>query len=200
MSIPAGAAGTPAASAGRAGFGRIVCCSAVLSLCACAASGPSFDEIASAAEAIPVGKARVILFRTRDSRLYVARHAAVSMDGEKLGGAGYGSFLIHDIDAGNHRLKADMWDMPGRCELAFTAAAGEHYYFQVDPRAESFGAFAAGDLATYLLTNNMFASVAGGLGAVAAESYGKECGGAFRIYPVDPGTATSRLGPLRRID
>ena len=32
---------------------------------------------------------------------------------------------------------------------------------------------------------------------VAAESHGKECGGAFRIYPVDAGTAITRLGPLR---
>lgn len=149
------------------------------------------------AEPILDDVARIVFFRTRDSALYIARQAAVSMDGEKIGGVGYGSFLVHDIDAGNHGLRAGMWDMPGQCELIFTAAAGQTYYFQVDPRSESLGAFASGDLVTQLLTSNVLVNVAGGVSAVAAESYGKECGGAFRIYPVDAGTAITRLGPLR---
>ncbi len=177
---------------------NVVICSAVMLLCACAASGPSFDETAFGSELIPDGKARVVFFRTRDSGLYIARQATVSLDEEKIGGTGYGSFFVHDIDAGNHRLRADMWDMRGQCELNFTAAAGETYYFQIDPRSESFSAFAAGDLATQLLTMNVLVNVAGGMSAVAAESYGKACGGAFRIYPVDADTALARLGPLRR--
>lgn len=177
---------------------QVITNSVALLLSACVASGPTFDEAAFGTEAIPDGKARVVFFRTRDSALYVARQAAVSLDGEKIGGAGYGAFLVHTIDAGNHGLRADMWDMPGQCELIFTAVAGETYYFQVDPRSESFGAFAMGDLSTQLLTTNVFVNVAGGVSAVAAESYGKECGGAFRIYPVDAGTAITRLGRLRR--
>ena len=77
------------------------------------------------------------------------------------------------------------------------AAAGQTYYFQVDPRTESFGAFASGDVATQLLTSNILVNVAGSVTAVAAESHGKECGGAFHIYPVDAGTAITRPGPLR---
>lgn len=173
---------------------------AVLLLCACTASGPTFDEAGIGSESIPEGKARVVFLRTRDSGLYIARQASVSLDGEQIGGAGYGSFFVHNIDAGNHALRADMWDMPGQCELIFTAAAGETYYFQIDPRSESFGAFAAGDLASQFLTNNVLVNIAGGVSAIAAESYGKECGGAFRIYPVDAGTASTRLGPLRRAD
>lgn len=176
---------------------RAVNCSLVLLLCACAASRPTFDEAATDTEVIADGKARIVFFRTRDSALYIARQAALSMDGEKIGGVGYGSFLVHNIDAGNHGLRAGMWDMPGQCELIFAAAAGQTYYFQVDPRSESFGAFASGDLATQLLTSNVLVNVAGGVSAVAAESYGKQCGGAFRIYPVDAGTAITRLGPLR---
>jgi len=173
-------------------------CLAVLLLCACAASGPRFDEATIGAIAIPDGKARVVLFRTRDSALYIARLATVWLDGEKIGGTGYGSFFVRDIDAGNHSLRADMWDMPGQCELVLSAAAGETYFFQIDPRSESFGAFAAGDLAAQLVTMNVFVNIAGGVSAVAAESYGEECGGAFRIYPVDTGTARARLKPLRR--
>jgi len=189
--------GSPVISAARVRVAQSVSWSLLLLLCACAASGPTFDEAGFSSKSIPDGKARVVFFRTRESALYLARRAAVSMDGEKIGGIGYGSFLFHDIDAGNHGLRADMWDMPGQCELIFTAATGETYYFQIDPRSESFGAFAAGDLATQVLTMNVFVNVAGGVSAVAAESYGKECGGAFRIYPVDAGTAITRLGPLR---
>ena len=141
-----------------------------------------------------------MFLRTRDSGLYMARRASVSVDGQPIGRAAYGSFFVLDIDAGSHGLRADMWDMPGQCELKFTAAAGVTYYFQVDPRSESFGAFAAGDLATQFLTMNVFVNVAGGVAAVAAESYGKECGGAFRIYPVDAATAMTRLAPLRLVD
>lgn len=167
-------------------------------LSACAASRPTFDESVVGSESIPEGKARLVFFRTRDSGLYIARQAAVSLDGNKVGGAGYGSFFVHDIDSGRHSLKADMWDMPGQCELIFTATAGETYYFQVDPRSESFGAFAAGDLASQLLTMNVLVNIAGGVSAVAAESYGKACGGAFRVYPVDADSAVVRLGTLRR--
>ena len=177
---------------------RLLGCLAALLLCACAGSGPRFDESEFGTESIPDAKARLVFFRTRDSALYVARQAAVSLDGEKIAGVSYGSFGVHEIDAGDHGLRADMWDMPGQCELILTANAGETYYFQVDPRSESFGAFASGDLATQLLTTNVFVNVAGGVTAVAAESYGKECGGAFRIYPVDAATAITRLGPLRR--
>jgi hypothetical protein len=169
----------------------------ILFLVGCAASGPGYDEVMANARPIRDDRARIVFFRTRDSALYIARQAAVSMGGEKIGEVGYGSFVLYDIDAGNHTLRAGMWDMPGQCELIFTAAAGQVYYFQVDPRSESFGAFASGDLATQLLTSNVLVNVAGGVTAVAAESYGKECGGAFRIYPVDAGTAITRLGPLR---
>ena len=179
---------------------RVIGFAPLLLLCACAANGPTFDEAGFGSESIPDGKARVVFLRTRDSGLYIARQASVSLDGEQIGGAGYGSFFVHDIDAGNHGLRADMWDMPGQCELIFTAAAGKTYYFQIDPRSESFGAFAAGDLASQFLTNNVLVNVAGGVSAVAAESYGKVCGGAFRIYPVDADTAITRLGPLRRAD
>ena len=179
---------------------RLLGCLAATLLCACAGSGPTFDESEVGSESIPDSRARLVFFRTRDSGLYIARQAAVSLDGERVGGAGYGSFFVHDIDSGRHWLKADMWDMPGQCELIFTATAGETYYFQIDPRSESFGAFAAGDLASQLLAMNVLVNVAGGVSAVAAESYGKVCGGAFRIYPVDTDTALARLATIRRTD
>ena len=171
-----------------------------LLLYACAASGPTPDEAGFDSESILDGSARFVFLRTRDNGLYIARHATVSLDGQNIGSAGYGSFFVHDTDAGNHSLRADMWDMPGKCELIVTAAAGETYFFQIDPRSESFGAFTAGDLATQLLTTNVLVNTAGGVSAIAAESYGKKCGGGFSIYPVDAGTAMTRLKQLLRTD
>lgn len=169
-----------------------------LLLCGCAASGPTYSETPLSATPLPDEMARIVFFRTKDSILYVARKAAISIDGEKVGGTAYGGFHYHDVREGNHTLRADMWDMPGRCELTLAAAAGETYYFQVDPRTKSFGAFAAADTGIYLFTENVFASVAGGLAAVSVESYGTECGGAFRLYPVDAATAITELRALKR--
>lgn len=42
--------------------------------------------------------------------------------------------------------------------------------------------------------------VAGCAAGSSAETYGKECGGAFRLYPVDPETALARLNDLRLSD
>lgn len=176
---------------------HIVSCLAVSLLCACAARGPTLDPTALHRAAPGDGEARLVFFRTRDNPLYLARQAALSVDGEKIGGVSYGAFLVQDIGAGHHRLWADMWDMPGRCELVLDAAAGETYYFQVDPRRESFEAFAAGDLAAGLVTNHLLIQIAGGLGTVAASAYGEQCGGAFLLYPVDADTASKRLASLR---
>lgn len=166
----------------------------------CSASGPLYGDMNVASDTVPAGKARVVFFRTTDSALYVARRASVSIDGEKVGATAYGGFNYHEVDAGTHTLRADMWDMPGQCELTLTFAPTRTYYFQVDPRAETFGAFAAGDFIAQLLAGNPVISVAGGVGAVAAEGYREQCGGAFRLYPVDAATATGKLATLKHSD
>ena len=61
--------------------------SAILLLAACATSGPTFEESGLGSAPIPDGKARIVFLRTRDSGLYLARQASVSLDGEKIGGA-----------------------------------------------------------------------------------------------------------------
>ena len=166
----------------------------------CAYTGQQLTQVATGLhpETVRAEEARIVFFRTRDSALYIARKATILIDGQKMGGVGYGKFQYHDVEAGEHLLRADMWDMPGECVLTLNADAGETYFFQVDPRAESFGAFAAGDVAGWVLSENVLVSVAGGVGAVAIESYGQECGGAFRLYPVDAATAKTRMDSLKR--
>lgn len=173
--------------------------SLLLVTCGCVAGGRAYLEIADQIASVPDGNARIVILRPRESMLYIARKATISLNGEKIGATPYGGFHYHDIVAGKHRLKAGMWDMPGRCEITLDASAGQVYYFQVDPRNESFWAFSAGDFAASALDAGVI-SVLGGLTAGAAESYGNDCGGAFRLYPIDSSTAVSKLPDLKQSD
>jgi hypothetical protein len=166
-------------------------------LAACAATGTGFDTRRDDISRVPEAKARVVFLRTDESLLYSARKARVLIDGEKTGGCALGGFIFRDIPPGEHRLVADMWDAPGRCEVIVTAEAGRVYYFQVDPRPRSFWGFAGPAAASDLLGQSMAFSIASGIGGMTAESYGKECGGVFRLYPVDEPTAMNRLAKLR---
>ncbi|NNF41079.1 MAG: DUF2846 domain-containing protein [Woeseiaceae bacterium] len=169
-----------------------------LFICGCAASGPSFSDSQAGMMLTSGETAKVVFFRTKETALYIARKAAVYIDDSKIGGTAYGGFHFHDVSPGQRRLRTEMWDSPGNCELTLNAVAGETYYFQVDPRQESFGAFfAAGTAASLISGGVLLADLGGGLAGAAAESYGKDCGGAFRLYPVDEETALSKLSALR---
>lgn len=166
---------------------------------ACAASGPPYADVAGQLLDVPSEDSRIVFFRTRESTLYIARKARIAVDGDVAGFTAYGGFHYLDLQPGEHVIRADTWDSPGLCEVAVRLAPGETYYLQVDPRQESFWAFSAGDTATSLLGSGVF-SVIGGLGAATLESYGKECAGAFRLYPVDSETARARLADLKVSD
>ena len=176
------------------GLVALLCLYAVIG---CGARGPRYAESAAASASIPLEHARLVFFRTCESPLYIARRAAITIDGRKVGAAACDGFFVRDVTRGRHVISAGMWDAPGRCELALTAAAPQTYYFQVDPRAESFGAFAVAGFAASLLTGGVLSDLAGGLAGSALESYGQSCAGAFRLYPVDPETALRRLAELR---
>jgi len=166
-------------------------------LAGCVATGAVYEDVRSEITELQHGVARLVFYRTDDSLLYSARSARVLVDGQKAGGCALGGFFYRDVSPGAHRLIADMWDAPGHCEVLLSAEAGSTYYFQVDPRPESFWAFAGPATVSDLLGQNIVFSVAAGVGGITAESYGKECGGAFRLYPVDPQTARQRLSRLR---
>lgn len=162
----------------------------------CAARGPSVTDVADQISTVPDGMARLVFLRTTESALYIARDTAISLDGACVGATGYGEFLYADVAQGAHRLRADTWDMPGRCELLLEAVTHQTYYFQVDPREESFGAFALSSFVVEMISDGVLSSLVGGRLGSAAESYGKACGGGFRLYPVDPVAARSRLREL----
>lgn len=166
----------------------------------CTATGPAYESEQGRVEAVDQEDTRIVFFRTADSIQYSARKARVSIDAEETGTVAPGGFIYRDLAPGAHRLKVDMWDAPGGCEILVSGARGSIYYFQVDPRQESLLGFAGPAALGEVLGQSMAVSIAAGVGGIAAESYGKECGGAFRLYPVDPDTARTRIAGLRRSD
>ena len=111
---------------------------------------PAPDPVVSRAP-VPEDMARFVFLRTRDSMLYVARGAPVYLGDVNLGSARYGRYFHRDVPAAEYRLQVRTWDAPGRCEVVVEARGGQTYYFLVDPRAESFGAFFGGDAMATLL-------------------------------------------------
>lgn len=174
-------------------------CVAVLAITCfgCTSNAPSDEKIIAGLNTPTEGGARIVLFRTRDSGLYLLRSAGITVNDVRVGTVSYGSFNYFEVPANSYDLSAGMWDVHGSCRLTLNAESGATYYFQVDPRAESFASFAAGDFALSLVTNQVV-SIAGGVAASSLESYGRTCGGAFKLYPVDPATALSRLAELKQ--
>jgi hypothetical protein len=146
----------------------------------CAATGPSFTEHQSSSGAVPASSARLYFFRTRETAQYSARSASIKIDGNGVGGCDYAGFSLFDVTPGKHLVTVDMWDSPGTCALPIEVAAGNEYYLEIKPR-----------------TGNLIGALAGGLIGAAAESSGKECGGAFSVEPVARASAVPSLSDLK---
>jgi hypothetical protein len=173
---------------------------AFLSAGGCTAAGPLYEIEQSERISVPSTSGQVVFFRPGGIMLYSARQARIVIDGETVGGCGSGGYLMRDLVPGTYRLSSDMWDAPGRCEVVLNVEAGRVYYFRMDPRAASFLSFAGPLAAGELLASSFPVAVGAGVGGMAAESYGRACGGAFRLYPVEPSAALAELHGLRRSD
>lgn len=150
-----------------------------LALVACAATGPIYSEEITN-RPLSSEAARMTIYRTGDTLQYSARSVRVAYDKNVLGNVDYKGFNIFDVKAGQHVLTADMWDAPGKCDVALDLQPATEYYFQVQPRSGS-----------------LIAGLAGGFLGMAAESGGRECGGAFAIVPVEKEAAIDVLQQLR---
>lgn len=176
---------------------RLRIAAACLLISGCTATGPEFSAIDDQVARVPDGEARVFVFRTNESKLYLARKARILIDGVHVSELARGTFYFEDLRPGEHRFMADMWDAPGACEVKLDARPGQVYYLQADPREQSFWSFVGPASAADLLGQSFMFSVASGVGGMAAESYGNACGGAFRLYPVDEAGARERIANLR---
>lgn len=148
-------------------------------LVGCAATGPKYSENVQTRTKSP-DTARVTIYRTGDHMQYSARAVRLTLDKKVIGNVDYKGYNIFDVKDGQHMLTADMWDAPGKCEVALMLQADTEYFFQVQPRTES-----------------LMSGLVGGVLGMAIESGGKECGGAFAITPIDKEIALNALQPLR---
>lgn len=150
-----------------------------ITIVGCAATGPMYSESNMSLQKA-TDAAKVTIYRTGEHMQYSGRAVRLTLDKNVIGKVDYKGFNIFEVIAGQHTLTADMWDSPGKCEVALNLLPSTEYYFQVLPRSE-----------------NMLSGLVGGVLGMAIESGGKECGGAFAIIPVVKESALSALQPLR---
>ncbi len=163
---------------------------------ACATQGVRYPDSPAGSKPVPPQAARVTVYRANDSLLYVARSARLKLDGNDVGALWAGRFKVFELSPGHHALVADMWDAPGRWELSFEARAGTACYFKVAPRTASF---ATGTPGIALMNDTPGGAIKGSalmLAGMAAESAGKEHGGAFSIVAVEQPVALPDLMDL----
>lgn len=150
-----------------------------ITIAGCSATGPLHADVTVNQQAL-IDKSRITVYRTGGHFQYSGRAVRLKLDEKVLGKVDYKGFNVFDITAGQHTLTADMWDSPGKCDVALDLLPSTEYYFEVQPR---FGNLASG--------------LVGGALGMAIESGGKVCGGAFAITPVARDSALTDLQPLR---
>lgn len=167
-----------------------------MSLTACAADGLPYPEH-PASSLVVSGVAKVTVFRANDTLLYSARTARLAVDGERAGRLATGGFRTFKVAPGPHTFVVNMQDAPGSCQLAVDIQPDVEYFYEVTPRPPSFAASTPGALLLGASpTGVLFGLGVSGEGS-AAESAGKQCGGAFSIVPVDPTIALPKVSALR---
>ncbi len=169
----------------------------VLMIFGCASGGPRFADLWPSLGPTAEGYGRVVIFRTRDSVQYMLRGARLKIDDMERGALQIGEFRFYTLRSGAHYIGTDIWDTVGSCQVNIELKAGQTLYFQVDPRRVNFWSFAGPALAVDLLAESVGIGVPIGLATSAAESYGKICGGAFLLYPVDAESAHPHLLELK---
>ncbi len=164
--------------------------------CGCAASAESAPKTAHLVAPVLEVNARLYFLRTRESKLYLFRGAALTIDGERVAIMGFGTASYRDVEPGTHIVSVSTWDSPGRCTRQLSIAAGEAAYFEILPRSASFDAYLAGETVAMTLTQHAMAAAFGGFLGSAYEVKRSECSGLFAISPLDGDTGRQRMTGL----
>lgn len=175
---------------------NVLIAAVAMSLAACAADGLPYPEH-PASSLVVSGVAKVTMFRANDTLLYSARTARLTVDGERAGKLATGGFRTFKVAPGAHTLVVNMWDAPGSCELTVDIQPDVEYFYEVAPRPPSFAAATPGALLLGASPTGVLFGVGVSSEGRAAESAGKQCGGAFSIVPVDPAIALPKVTALR---
>jgi hypothetical protein len=168
----------------------------MLSACA-SGGGVAYPEFAATAPAVSTDSIRLVVLRAADTPQYSVRSASLRLDDSDVGGLAPGAYKAFTVTPGTHRFVVDMWDVPGRCELTLEVAGGGEHFFEVSPRGANAIATLPMVLVPVSSLGGLLTSGALMMGGLAAESAGKQCGGAFSIVELERPAAIAKLAPLR---
>jgi hypothetical protein len=153
----------------------------VVLLFGCAGTGPKYSELSQEMNSMQDNKARIVVFRTGDSSIPGPTKPSVNINNNKIGELALETFVYADVPSGTHFIETQIFDKPGSCKIALTAARGKTYYFIVDLRYRNFDYFLADGLAKHASEVSLI----------------KCTGNFFALYPVDEDTAAAKIYNLR---
>lgn len=130
--------------------------------------------------AVARDRARLVIYRPAEGLIGAVRSVRVRLDGVDIGACEVDGFMILNVTPGSHSLTVDLPDVPGACQRSFEAVGAAEYFFRISSRSESLSM-----------------GLAFGLEGQAAESLGRQCGGAYKIFPVSPAQALPRVQGMR---
>jgi hypothetical protein len=187
-------------------------------LSACAAPGPSYDDVMAGAQPLAEDTVRLVFLRPRDRDDGVGdRGAVIRVNGRGAGAVRYGGFFFMDMAPGRISLAASgPYTAFGGCEIEIDAASGTTIYVDVGPRLSYMVAGAvgsvlggataaavmpdvygsAGEAVAVIGAGGAAGSAAGTAAATGAESRDRACGGPYRLTPISEESARTRLGGL----
>jgi hypothetical protein len=168
---------------------------ALLALLAGCATTPAPDESAAAVAAagtVPAGRHRLILYRTKEHTLYLARAIPLRLDGRKLPSLLLGEAVYCDVAPGRHVLESETFDYAGRFRLEFTPQEPV-VFIEALPRSESYIAGALGGLVSDVAGIGVMVTA----GFAEARISGQ--GGLFALLPRSQVEATKHLSQLKAV-
>ena len=174
---------------------KIIIISFSLIITGCTTLGSSYKQVESKLQDSPSDKARIIVLRTNEHRLYLGRSAPIKIDNEEVSFCPMGGFDYFDVSAERHELITETWDYPGKCGFSIDPKAGEQYYFEVIPRESSFNQW---------VMVGMLGGAVGGLiaGSISASmDKGEEgCRGMFALIPLNKEEAMNKIIELHIVE
>lgn len=148
----------------------------LLTACASAASGPSFN-----AKGPSAGKSQIVIYRPAE--FGIPKKANILINGQKYCDMGPKGFAIIPVDPGPIEVSATMWDAVGSSKRLFKAEVGKTQYLRL----------------TYHTNVNpgvMFGAIGGAIGGGMQGD--DDVSGPFAIRPVFEGEAEQELASLRQ--
>lgn len=167
----------------------------LLAVGGCASAPVSHESAAAvaAADMVPAGRHRLIIYRTTEHVLYFARTIPLRLDGRKLPSLWQGKAVYCDVPPGRHVLESETFDYAGRFRLEFTPQEPV-VFIEALPRSESYVAGALGSLAPTPVIQLGVMVTAG-----IAEAQISHQGGLFALLPRSRAEATNHLPQLKAI-